>query len=193
MISTKTFSRDNIIRDSKKLPKGAYVCKIISARVDENQYGQRLVIAFDISEGEYAGYYKEKFDASNAEDKKWSGVIRLGIPKDDGSETDQWRVRSFNTALVAIEDSNSGYLWDGDEAKLKGKTVGVVFNLKEFEGNDGRVISYTQPKALTSVKSVREGTYYVPKDEPLKTDHKASEDTSWMDVSDVSDDELPFN
>ena len=193
MISTKTFNRDNIIRDSKRLPKGAYVCKIISARVDENQHGQRLVISFDISEGEYAGYYKEKFEASNAEDKKWSGVIRLSIPKDDGSEADQWRVRSFNTALVAIEDSNSGYLWDGDETKLKGKAVGVVFNLKEFEGNDGRVISYTQPKALTSVKSVKEGTYYTPKDEPLKTDHKASGDTSWMDVSDVSDDELPFN
>lgn len=185
------YDRNNTIKDSRKLPKGAYLCKIISAKEDENQYGSRLIIAFDIAEGEYTGFYQEKYNSNTNEDKKWSGVIRLSVPAEDGSEADAWKIRNFNTAMVAIEDSNPGYLWDWDEKKLKGKTIGIVFNEKEFKGNDGRVIAFTQPKRITSVQSVKEGTYYVPKDEPLN--ETASADGSWISVPDgVDDDELPF-
>lgn len=190
MISTKSFSRDNVIKDSKKLPKGAYICRIISAKVDQNEYGQRLIIAFDIDEGEYAGFYQEKYDANNNEDKKWTGVIRLVLPKEDGSEDDAWRVRQFNTAMVALEDSNPGYTWDGDERLFKHKKIGVVFNTKQFMSNNGQVIEFTQPKRLTSIQSVKEGSYYVPKDELLSTQPETPE-TSWLSPS-VDDSEIPF-
>ena len=116
------FDRNNTMKDIRKLPKGAYVCKIINAKVDENQYGSRLVLAFDIIDGEYTGYFKEKYDANRNEDKKWPGVVRVSIPAEDGSDEDAFRIRNFNTALVAIEDSNPGYTWDWDEKKLKNKT-----------------------------------------------------------------------
>lgn len=187
------FDRNNTMKDTRKLPKGAYICRIISAKEDENQYGTRLIIAFDISEGEYAGFYQEKFDANTAEDKKWSGVIRLAVPAEDGSEADGYRIRTFNTAMVAIEESNPGYLWDWNEKALKGKTIGVVFNEKEFKSTDGRIISFTQPKRLTSVQSVKDGTFYVPKDEPLNESASGAAGNSWISVPDnVSDDELPF-
>lgn len=186
------FNRNNINRDNHRLPKGAYVCKIVSAKEDENQYGSRLLIAFDISEGEYAGYYQEKYNASSDESKKWSGVVRVNIPAEDGSEADQWRIRAFNSAIVAIEASNPGYLWDWNEKALKGKTVGVVFNEKEFRASDGRVVTFTQPKRLESIEKVNDGSYYVPKDEPLQESvDNAADNNDWMNVPDDSD-ELPF-
>jgi hypothetical protein len=120
------FDRNNTIKDSRRLPKGAYICKIVSAKEDVNQYGTRLLIAFDISEGEYAGFYQEKYNASTSEDKKWSGVIRLNVPAEDGSEADAFRIRSFNSAIVAIEESNPGYMWDWNERALKGKNIGSI-------------------------------------------------------------------
>lgn len=186
------FDRNNINRDNRRLPKGAYICKIVSAKEDENQYGSRLLIAFDISEGEYAGYYQEKYNASSDENKKWSGVVRVNIPAEDGSEADQWRIRAFNSAIVAIETSNPGYLWDWNEKALKGKTVGVVFNEKEFRASDGRVVTFTQPKRLESIEKVNDGSYYVPKDEPLQESVDSTADNNdWMSVPDDSD-ELPF-
>lgn len=186
------FDRNNINRDNRRLPKGAYICRIVSAKEDENQYGSRLLIAFDISEGEYAGYYQEKYNASSDENKKWSGVVRVNIPAEDGSEADQWRIRAFNSAIVAIEASNPGYLWDWNEKALKGKTVGVVFNEKEFRASDGRVVTFTQPKRLESIDKVNDGSYYVPKDEPLQESvDSAADNNDWMNVPDDSD-ELPF-
>lgn len=186
------FDRNNTIKDSRRLPKGAYICKIVSAKEDENQYGTRLLIAFDISEGEYAGFYQEKYNNSTSEDKKWSGVIRLNVPAEDGSEADAFRIRSFNSAIVAIEESNPGYMWDWNEKALKGKNIGVVFNSKEFRAQDGRVISFTQPKRITSVASVKDGTYYVPKDEPLEESTATAQAVSdWMSVPD-DDADLPF-
>jgi hypothetical protein len=186
------FDRNNTIKDSRRLPKGAYICKIVSAKEDVNQYGTRLLIAFDISEGEYAGFYQEKYNASTSEDKKWSGVIRLNVPAEDGSEADAFRIRSFNSAIVAIEESNPGYMWDWNERALKGKNIGVVFNSKEFRAQDGRIITFTQPKRITSVASVKDGTYYVPKDEPLEESTANSQAANdWMSVPD-DDADLPF-
>ena len=186
------FDRNNTMKDIRKLPKGAYVCKIINAKVDENQYGSRLVLAFDIIDGEYTGYFKEKYDANRNEDKKWPGVVRVSIPAEDGSDEDAFRIRNFNTALVAIEDSNPGYTWDWDEKHLKDKKLGVVFNLKEFIGQNGQKVEFTQAKRVTSIQSVIDGTFYQPKDELLDEQAAAAPaDNSWISTT-GDDDELPF-
>lgn len=45
--------------DNEKLPTGGYVLKIQNVRLDEGKNGNSdvLVIAFDIAEGEQAGFY----------------------------------------------------------------------------------------------------------------------------------------
>lgn len=188
------FDRNNVIKNSEQLPVGAYVCKIISAKEVFYSWGSQLAIAFDIAEGEFAGYYQRKFDANTNEDKRWSGVLRLNIPTDDGSEDDDRRKRSFNTAIVTIEEDNPGYEWNWNEASLKGKKVGIVFNKKEFEGSDGKVISFTQPKTIERISKVLDGTYYRPKDQLLGSTSSASTSSNdWISVpDDVSSDELPF-
>lgn len=74
-----------------------------------------LVIAFDIAEGEQAGFYKRNYDSQTQEDKKWKGVYRLYCPKDDGTDQDNWTKRRFKTVMEAFESSNEKYHWNWDE------------------------------------------------------------------------------
>ena len=78
--------------EREKLPVGAYICKILKAGVrtyesrDGSSTFEKLEIAFDIAEGDFTGHYKKDFDAQRGEDKKWKGVLRQYLPKDDGTE-----------------------------------------------------------------------------------------------------------
>ena len=129
----KGYSRTNVYSDKAVLPPGGYVVGILGAEEKEESWGRVLEIRYDVCEGEHKNYYTEQYKNNQAEDKKYKGVYRLGIPKDDGSERDEWSVRKFNTAMLAIEDSNAGYQWDWDEKKLVGKVVGAVFQSREYD------------------------------------------------------------
>ena len=85
-----------------------------------------LEIAFEIATGEFAGFYRRNFDAQTQEDKKWKGIMRLYVPKEDGTDKDEWTKKTFKRATQAIEDSNPGYQWDWNEKGLKGKIVGCL-------------------------------------------------------------------
>ena len=94
--------------DSRKLPLGAYVCIIKQAIVKQTDYGDQLCILFDISEGEWAGYYQDDFDNNTRDDKKWKGVLRQFLPKNDGSEKDEWAKSMLKGLTTAVEESNRG-------------------------------------------------------------------------------------
>lgn len=174
----------------EKLPVGGYVCKIISAKVEETQWGDKLVLAFDIAEGEYKDFYKRDFDANTNDDKKWRGTFRLNIPADDGSEQDGWAKKRFNNFIYALEDGNTGYTFDWDEKKLKGKMIGIVFGNKEWEFN-GRSGWSTYAAYIYDVTAIREGKYKPAKDKPLA--NKPVETASAFTALAVVDDgDLPF-
>lgn len=73
---------------SAKLPAGAYVCKIKQVRYETTDNGDRIVVAFDVAEGEYKDFFQKQFDENTNEDKKWKGKTNIFVPKDDGSEKD---------------------------------------------------------------------------------------------------------
>ena len=50
------------IASREQLPVGGYEVKIISAKEEVFDWGTRLAIAFDIAEGDYAGFYQKDFD-----------------------------------------------------------------------------------------------------------------------------------
>ena len=170
------------------LPAGGYVAKIVSAKAEETQYGDRLIVAFDIAEGEYAGFFKRDFDGNTNEDRKWRGTLRLSLPTDDGTEIDGWRVRSMNNFAGALEESNDGYTWDWNETKLKGKLLGVLFRNKEWEMN-GRTGWTTEACSSTSAQRIRDGKFKVPKDKPL-ANRTVVPSPAFAEVED--DGEVPF-
>ena len=110
--------RNNVYKEgSEQLPTDkAYVCEIKGAKevdytTDSGYRVHRVDIALDVCEGEYEGFYQKKFDDSQDEDKKWKGVVKLNIPKFDGTGTGQagsvkWMTSKESTMQEIIQTSN---------------------------------------------------------------------------------------
>lgn len=181
--------------DTEQLPRGGYVCKITGAKVEEGDYGQRIKVAFDIEEGEYAEYFKNKYERNTNEDKKWPGVYSLNVPKDDGSEQDGWAKRRFKTFTNALEDSNSGYHFDWDETKFKGKLIGIIFNYREYSFN-GQTGMTPNAAKVASVSDIRENKFKLPKDRYLSngSGQQATQDeiNGFMNIPAGNEEEIPF-
>lgn len=186
-----------------KLPLGAYVCKIRQVAIQNNGYGDQLFILFDISEGDYAGYFANDFKNNQNADKKWKGVLRQWLPKDDGSEKDEWTKSAFKGLIMSIEKSNPGYVFDWNENSLVGKQIGVLFRNEEWDYN-GKHGWAVRPFRAISVDSLRSGDFRLPADKPLKNKSSADSyggfgDYSYpaapaenFEVLTGDDEELPF-
>lgn len=179
------YDTTQIIGSKKRLPAGGYVCKVLAAEEKEYGWGSVLLISFDIAEGQYKGFYAEQYE-KQAKDKKWKGVYRLNVPKDDGTEKDDKLKKNFKTFIHHIESSNGGYRWDWNETSLIGKQFGGVFGEKEYsvDGNSGfyTTMRYTGP--VEGIENVA-----IPKQVLLnKTNLSTSTNTSDWE----GDESLPF-
>ena len=190
--------RNNVYKEgSEQLPTDkAYVCEIKGAKevdytTDSGYRVHRVDIALDVCEGEYEGFYQKKFDDSQDEDKKWKGVVKLNIPKFDGTEKDNWTVKSFNTQFVAIEDSNPGYTWNNVLDSLKGKKIGLVLRDKEWEFNGNRGF-YSEPYKLISVANARAQKFRKPNTKYLSSEVTGDVASGFTPISNTVDEELPF-
>ena len=177
------------------LPAGGYIVELKNAKVKEykNQNGdafERFEIAIDIADGEFKDYYANDYCNQTNEDKKWKGVLRLYMPKEDGSEQDEWTKSRFKSFIEAVEDSNPGFHWDWDESKLRGKKIGCLFRLEEWEYN-GKTGKKAQPFKAVSVEKIKSGNFKIPKEKLL--DKNASAPTApTPEFRDIPDEDVPF-
>lgn len=143
--------------ETEKLPIGAYVLKILEVEKGDNY----LELQFDIAEGEFKDFYKRQYENSTLDDKKWKGKTRVWLPKNDGSDQDNWTMRKLKTIMNAFEDSNKNFRWEWDETAINGLVIGGLFNSKEYDFN-GLHGFYTNCKKLIAADKVREGKYTLP-------------------------------
>lgn len=193
-----SLDRNNVNREgAAQLPVDkAYVCKIIGAKevdytTDSGYRVHRIDIALDIIEGEYAGYYQQRFNDDTSEDKKWKGVVKLNVPKGDGTEQDGWTIRTFNTSLCNIEDSNPGYTWDNNLDHLKDKKIGLVLRNKEYEFNGNRGF-YSEPFKLITVKNAQDQKFRKPADKLLSNSTPTPNAEGFVPIPDSIEEEIPF-
>lgn len=149
---------------SNRLPAGGYIGVIVGAKESAYKVGtpdefHRLEIALDVAEGEYTDYFKDKFDAAKDEFKKWKGVFRCTLPKDD---KDEKKLSYLKGVITSIEQSNPGYKWDWNEIALKGKAVGFLVRDAQFRNDDGKIITFTEICALRSTNAIHEGDFIIP-------------------------------
>lgn len=181
-----------------KLPVGAYPIKIQKVRYEEGTNGNsdRIVLKFDITEGEFKDFFKKNYEAQTSEDKKWKGTFQIYCPKDDGSEKDGWTKSNFKTIMEDIEASNSTFKWDWDENKLEGKLVGGLFG----EINtiiDGKPITYVAMRQTVSIDNLKSGNYKIPapKNKNGATSSApapVSSSDGFMSIPSGSEEEIPF-
>ena len=192
----KGYESARVFSDQERLPAGGYVLKILDVAYQENSRGDVIILSFDIAEGEQKGFFEKNYKNQTGEDKRWKGTYRIWVPKDDGTDEDEWTQRRFKTIMVNFEESNSGYHWDWDEKTLKGKLIGALFNNKEYDFN-GRHGFYTNCHSLVSVEKIRSGKFKIPQDSLLKQDESPKvsvTDDGFMNIPDgVEDEGLPFN
>lgn len=190
------YAQAQVYSDAERLPAGGYILKILNVEYQENDWGDVIVLSFDIDEGEHKGFYAANYRAQAGEDKKWKGTYRIRVPKDDGSEQDNWTMRRFKTVMNAFEDSNKGYHFDWDEKKLKGLLIGALFNNKEYDFS-GRHGFFTNCHSLVTVEKIRSGKFEIPADTLLKGNSSAPapvpDANGFINVPDCIDEALPFN
>lgn len=189
------YEKAKVYSSQERLPIGGYVLKILDVKYLENQWGDVIVLSFDIEEGEQKGFYVANYKTQAGEDKRWKGTYRLQVPKDDGSEEDEWKQRKFKTTMVAFEESNTGYHWNWDEQTLKGKLIGALFNNREYEIN-GRHGFFTSCHSLVTTEKIRSGRFEIPADTLLKGNPPQPQGKpvgdGFMTIPDGVDEELPF-
>lgn len=191
MKAFNNYENTQVISTQERLPAGGYVLKIMGVEIVTTDYGERLVLSFDVAEGEYKDYYADNYRNQTGEDKRWKGNYRISIPKDDGSEDDEKTKRRFKTNIALIEESNNGFHWDWDENKLKGKQVGGIFRNKEYCFN-GKSGFFTECAWLTSVEKIRDGKFTVPADKLLNASQKQAASFNPESPDIISDEDLPF-
>jgi len=188
-----------------RLPVGAYICKILGVKYTESPDSDKsdiIEVLFDITEGEYKGFFKKQYENNTSEDKKWKGRAVIYVPLDDGSERDGWTKNAFAKWTDSLEKSNKGYSWDWDEAKWKNKNIGIVFG-ETGTVLDDREITYTEvrfPVAVELVKSGKapEGKFkakngYTGKGASASSNNPtATGNEDWMSVAEDDPEGLPF-
>lgn len=179
---------------AERLPIGGYVLKILGAKVEKYSWGDVLVLRIDVVEGDHAGFYQKNYNAQT-ENKKWKGTYRINLPKNDGTEQDEWSIKKLKSAMTAIENSNEGYKWDWNEKSLAGRIVGGLFGNKEWEMNGNRGF-YTDCRALCSAERIRSGNFQIPADKLLNNNSSnTSSFDSFGDMPDAfaaAEDDIPF-
>lgn len=121
------------MEDFKPLPIGAYECVIKDARINVNEETgkETFKVSIDIATGDYKDYFKNRYEKNTNADKKWdNNAVRYLAYQGDN-------VAYFKGFITSVENSNSGYKWDWDETKLKGKKICGVFQYEEYEKQDG--------------------------------------------------------
>lgn len=184
--------------ESAKLPTGGYIMKVQNVRLKKGQddKSDMLILAVDVLEGEYKGFYKKQYDSQIQEDKKWKGIFMIYCPKDDGSEKDTWTKRRFKTIMENIEASNPGYSWNWDENTLKGKVFGgLVGEINTVI--DGRNVTYNAVRFVTTVENVKKGNYRMP--DPLYKNGASADlgvnekqSSEFENIPEGADEEIPF-
>lgn len=167
-------------------PVGAYICEIQAAREAE-QNGRPVVELFmEITEGEYKNRFHEVYEDQKerfGDNVKYKGIFRL-VPYMEGDE--DWRRKVFEENLWAVEQSNTGYKWDWDEKKLKGKKVGISIRKRLYTYN-GKDRETTEIGRLESIEEIKAGKVKPLKDrDNRETKSESADNTDGSNFTDVS-------
>jgi len=195
-----TYNKEKRKKNFQRLPKGAYVIKILEVilEANKNNTGKHLTISFDIAEGDYKDFYMSAYKADSNEDKKWNSdaIFYLTVP---GDNSPQWAWDKWNTFFSDLKDSNNGFVFDGNDLNsLKGKLIGGKFHIEQSEFN-GNIYDHVRFKWSCVADDVRNGKAgRLPNDKLIEGGSLGTFGTSaggpddFMKIPDTLDEELPF-
>lgn len=142
-------------------------------------------------------YFKEQYKNDNRIDKRWSNSAIKYISL--GEEENQ--VKMLKAFITAYENSNNcKFDWNKDWEQLKGKKIGLVFGMEEYENQSGELKTINKLREFRSIDKVDnvkipkvkmlDGSY-VEYEEYTKSSADKAKDLFGSSVE-ISSDDLPF-
>lgn len=131
------------------LKPGAYVAVIKG--VKDNPSNEQLAIDFDIAEGPEAGKF-----AGLPENRKWMARFNQGYSEKAKA--------FFQNFIVAVQQSNPGFVFANDEKALVGKLMGIVCQTEYYTANDGDETDRDTVRVVDVIaaQDVRAGDFKLP-------------------------------
>ena len=125
------------------LPSGNYEFFIMDAKLTKSKSSNRdmLQIAFDVAEGQYADFYRKKFEADKKRDPSkavWDYDAYFY------QLCDEQALGRFKGFIKCLEDSNPSFSWDWDESKLRGLRFAGQTRNEQSLGNNGKVYDHNK-------------------------------------------------
>ena len=137
-------------------------------------------------------YFQKQFDENTNMDKRWSnsGTKYVSLKQDENC------IKMLKSFITSVENSNPNftYDWNKEVDQLKGKKVGLVFGLEEYQNDKGETktsIKLTQFRSIDKVDNVRipnvrllNGSY-MPIDDYNEIKEEKSNSSSFKEFSDL--------
>lgn len=173
---------------ARKLPAGAYICKIIKAEVEDTERGPKLKLYIDIADGDYKDFFKSVYEKRH-DVWPFQAVFTRYILKDNGFS------KSFIDVIKHIEAANP--LVNIDTQKfvpdiLQDLYCGFIFGEEEYKDKMNITRTSCRVKFSAPVKSVKDGKCKVPALRKLDDKPPDQPQSSDFDGVDISDDDVPF-
>ena len=137
-------------------------------------------------------YFQKQFDENTNMDKKWSnsGTKYVSLKQDENC------IKMLKSFITSVENSNPNftYDWNKEVDQLKGKKVGLVFGLEEYQNDKGETktsMKLTQFRSIDKVDNVRipnvrllNGSY-MPIDDYNEIKEEKSNSSSFKEFTDL--------
>lgn len=172
------------VEEAKEFPKltpGGYIAFIKNVEdVTDKEY---LKVSFDIAEGEFKNHFMDLYKSQNF----WGGSFFRSYKES--------AISFFKGFTTAVEKSNSGYKWDWNEQKLKGKLIGIVLQEEEYVPEQGKHAGELRTRLIVqevrSVDEIRKGNFNVKPKKTLENkpnafaENKADSKEFSIDIDDI--------
>ena len=198
----KTYDEINIIEEYEKISLGGHKGIIMKAEeYTSPQSGKTsLKVSVDTAKDDkQPEYFKEQYKNDNRIDKRWSNSAIKYISL--GEEENQ--VKMLKAFITAYENSNNcKFDWNKDWEQLKGKKIGLVFGMEEYENQDGTLKTNNKLREFRSIDKVdnvkipkvkKLDNSYIDYEEYINSKNNSNETFSNSgNVVEILTDDLPF-
>ena len=198
----KTYDEINIIEEYEKISLGGHKGIIMKAEeYTSPQSGKTsLKVSVDTSKDDkQPEYFTEQYKNDTRIDRKWSNSAIKYISL--GEEENQ--VKMLKAFITAYENSNNcKFDWNKDWEQLKGKKIGLVFGMEEYENQDGTLKTNNKLREFRSIDKVdnvkipkvkKLDNSYIDYEEYINSKNNSNETFSNSgNVVEILTDDLPF-
>lgn len=155
LIKPSNYDKIQVNQQFEKLELGGHkgIIKNIIEYTSAISGNTSLKVEVDTSaDDKQPNYFQKQYDENTNMDKKWStsGTKYVSLKQDENC------IKMLKAFLTSVENSNPNFVydWNKEVDQLKGKKVGLVFGLEEYQNDKGETKTATKLTQFRSIDKV---------------------------------------